>query len=310
MKRVVVMIVALVVVAGVVGAVVLGSRNQRGAASEATSLIAPVSPEEVEAGDAILTQDVAARSTGGGSVGAVEPALLPAAAPDGAQPRVIRIADLSLIVAENGFDDAFDQASLVAKRYGGFVVDSTTEGTQAKAGSLTLRVPSDTFDEAMSDLRGLAEEIDREDVSGTDVTDQFVDLDARLRSWQAQERVLLKLMAKANSINDTMQVQNELQRVRYEIESIQGQLRVLRDQTSLATISVAMHERGAPVAKGEGDAKPSIVEAWEKAWAGALSVVSAVIVGLGYLLPLGAIALAAWFVIRRFRTWAAARPAA
>ena len=257
-----------------------------------------VTSDSLDAGKAFQTT----RSVG--SVEGTDPATATSQT-GGSGPRVIRTADLSLIVADGGFGDAFDNASLVAKSYDGFVVDSSTAGTKAKAGTLVIRVPSDSFDDAMSDLRGLGEEIERQDVTGTDVTDQFVDLEARLRSWQAQERVLLKLMAKANTINETMQVQNELQRVRYEIESIQGQLRVLRDQTSLATISVSMHERGAAAPKfdepEETVAKPSIVVAWEKAVAGFLGVISAVIVGLGYLIPLAAIGALGYLIYRKTR---------
>lgn len=318
MKRIAVLALGLLVVAGLVGTVALRAKmgglaapdSMSGGTAAADGPVAfqgsPIPATVTADGSLVLDEtqeqakDLAARQAGALSEPApvgIEPALT---STGGAGPKVIRTADLSLILAEGGFEEAFDDASMVAQRYGGFVVDSSTTGTRARAGSLLIRVPSDRFDEAMSDLRGLGEEIDRQNVTGTDVTDQFVDLEARLRSWQAQERVLLRLMNQANTINETMQVQNELQRVRYEIESIQGQLRVLRDQTSLATIEVAMHERGAPVPKGDAP-KPSILVAWDRAIAGFLGVVSAVVVGLGYLLPLGAIAAAGYLVYRRVR---------
>jgi hypothetical protein len=201
-------------------------------------------------------------------------------------------------VEEGGFTEAFDAASLVAGRYGGYVQSSSMAGTKVHSGDLLLRVPADRFDAAMSDLRKLGT-VQRQAVSGQDVSAQFVDLEARLRTWQAQEAVLLDLMAQATTIEATIRVQSELQDVQYRIEQIQGQLRVLEDQTALATIQLSLHETGAPVATETDGARPSLAEAWERAVDGFLGVCYAVVVGLGYLIPAAAIGLLAWLGYRR-----------
>jgi hypothetical protein len=71
-----------------------------------------------------------------------------------------------------------------------------------------------------------------------------VDLQARLRNWEAQEAVLLRLMAGANSIEDSNVVQRQLQDVQLAIEGSRGQLRALQDQTEISTISISMSEAG------------------------------------------------------------------
>lgn len=217
----------------------------------------------------------------------------------GVGPKVIKTADLTVQVEKGNFSDAFDRATLVAQKYGGFVMSSSTSGEKVRYGNLLIRVPSKNFDLAMSDLRHLGD-AKSESVNGQEVTDQFIDLNARLRTWQAQENVLLKLMDDANSIAETMTVQRELQQVQYQIEQIKGQLRVLRDQTSFATIALSMHEPGA-VTKPKPH-QPSLSEAWSKAMAGFLGVVSMVIVGLGYLVPLSLLAGALWLAVRRLRS--------
>lgn len=217
----------------------------------------------------------------------------------GAGPRIIKTADLSVEVEKDGFDTAFDHANLVAQKYGGFVMSSSSSGEKARTGDLLIRVPSKNFELAMSDLRGLGE-TKSESVNGQEVTDQFIDLNARLRTWQAQENVLMRLMDKANSISETMTVQRELQQVQYQIEQIKGQLRMLRDQTSFGTISLTLSEPGVVTAKPKTE-QPSLAAAWDKAVAGFLSILAMVIVGLGYLIPLSLIALAAWLVVRRVR---------
>jgi hypothetical protein len=210
---------------------------------------------------------------------------------------IIKNAQIGIVV-EKDFSDAFQAASSVAERYGGYVESSSSGGVKVHRGSLLIRVPSASFSSAMDDLRALGQ-VENESLSGQDVTAEYVDLQARLRTWEAQESALLRLMGKANSIDETLRVQRELQDVQLRIEQIRGQLRMLNDQTDLATIQVSLRERGAAVApapKPETE-RPSLAEAWTKAIDGVLGVAYVVVVGLGYLVPLtilGLVALLGW----------------
>lgn len=225
-------------------------------------------------------------------------------------PKIIKTADLSIEVKKDGFTNAFDSASLVAQKYNGFVVSSSTQGSKSKSGNLLIRVPMESFDLALNDLRDLGT-VDSQSVNGQDVTSEFVDLNARLRTWQSQENVLLRLMNKANSINDTMQIQRELQQVQFQVENIKGQLRVLNDQTSLGTIQLDLHEPGVAVEPPvKAAAKPSLADAWNRAISGFLGVISFVIVGLGYVVPLAAIGGAGWLGYRKVRSRTAGSGAA
>jgi hypothetical protein len=221
-------------------------------------------------------------------------------------PDIVKTAGISIEVKGGGFETAFNAATMVAGRYGGYVEDSFMHGIKAKSGELTIRVPASAFDRAMNDLRGLGS-VERQSISGQDVTSQFVDLDARLRTWQAQEAVLLRLMRRASSIESTLRVQNQLQDVQFRIEQIKGQLRVLENQTSLATIDLSLREVGAPVGirPVKAHERPSLGEAWDRAVDGFLGVIFAVVVGLGYLIPVAAIAFGIGLGYRRYR----ARPA-
>jgi Domain of unknown function (DUF4349) len=208
-------------------------------------------------------------------------------------PSVIKTADLSVEVDRDGLGGALDAATSVAARYGGFVVSSTTGGEAGRTGSLTLRVPADRFEEALADLAGLGE-VNRRRVAGQDVGQEFVDLEARLRNFEAQEAVLLRLFDDAASIGDTIRVQNELSGVRLRIEEIQGRLRFLRDQTSFGTITVALAEEGA-AAPGTFD------QAVDRAVDGFLAVVAGLVVALGYVLPLTLLGGLGLMAIRRWR---------
>ena len=209
--------------------------------------------------------------------------------------RVIRTAELGLVIPRGSFDERFADAVDIASANGGFVSTSTT---RERAGTVTMRVPSDTFAEALRSLRELGD-VQVQSVHGKDVTADYVDLHSRLRIARARREVLLGLMADATTIEQTIRVQNALDETQLRIEELQGDLRLLDDRTSLATISLDLRERGVePQAKVE---KPSIPNAFERAVAGFVGVIAGVVIGLGYLLPVLLLGLAAWFVVSRVR---------
>jgi len=216
-----------------------------------------------------------ADGAGGGDLAALDTSLPPVG------PAVIKTGDVTVRVAEGGLQAALSDALEVARGHGGFVLSTDVEEQGDRSGRIVLRVPAESFEEAMADARDLGEVV-RERVSGEDVTQEFVDLDARLRNFEAQESVLLDLMAKSATVADTLRVQRELQDVQLEIERLRGRLRYLRDQTDLSTITVRLQESD-PVVAGTG--------LWDKAWRRSVdtfnTIVSAIVVGLSVAIPVG-----------------------
>jgi hypothetical protein len=209
--------------------------------------------------------------------------------------RIIRTAELGLVIPPDSFDDRFAKASALASANGGFVATSTT---RKRSGNLTLRVPAESFDEALGGLRDLGD-VEVQTLTGKDVTADYVDLQARLRIAKSRREVLLRLMDGATSIEQTIRVQNALDDTQLRIEELQGQLRLLDDRVALATIQVSLREEGVEPAQ-EIDT-PSIPNAFERSVAGFVGVIAGVVVGLGYLIPLGLLGLAVWFVVSRIR---------
>ncbi|MGH2723386.1 MAG: DUF4349 domain-containing protein [Actinomycetota bacterium] len=209
-------------------------------------------------------------------------------------PSVIKTAELELEIERDGLGDAVGKVTAAAARHGGFVLSSTVAGNPATSATVVLRVPSKRFEAALAQLRGLGTP-EREHVAGEEVGQEFVDLEARLRNLRSQEAVLLRLMDEATTVQDTIRVQNELQRVQLEVEQIEGRLRYLRDQTDLGTISVLLTEEGAPQAAG------AFGGAWDTAVEVFLAVLSAVIVAAGFAIPVLVLAGLAWVGYRRLR---------
>ncbi len=219
-------------------------------------------------------------------------------------PLIVKTADLSLSVGRGTFSTAFTQASAVAARFGGFVDSSSSGGTNNHSGQLIIRVPEDRFDQTLAALRPLGRVV-AQTISGQDVTAKYVDLNARLKTWQAQESALLKLMAKATTVDETLKVQSQLQRVQLTIEELQGQIRLLDDQTANATITVSLAEQGA-TATPATVTNPSLADGWRHAIAGFFGVLFAVVVGFGYVIPIALFGLVVWVAIR----WSRRRTAA
>lgn len=212
-----------------------------------------------------------------------------------AGPSVIKTARLELEVGEDGFRDALRDGIATAERYGGYVLTTAVEDEEEGRGLIVLRVPAPSFGRALTDLEDLGD-VKQEEVSGQDVGQEFVDLQARLRNYTAQEAVLLELMEQAQSVTDTIRVQGELQGVQLQIERLRGRIRYLEDQTSMGTIEVRFAEVfAAPSKLGE------FGKAWERAKAGFVAVISGVIASLGVLVPLAILFGLVWVAVTRLR---------
>ncbi|MBA2366885.1 MAG: DUF4349 domain-containing protein [Actinomycetota bacterium] len=242
-------------------------------------------------GDAELRVEEAQLGAGASTNGGQTAARLPTVGPS-----VIKTGYLKLTVSEDGFSEATQDAVALAGRFSGFVLSTSIEGKDSRSGTLVIRVPSDRFEELVNEVKNLGD-VRSESISGQDVTQEFVDLESRLRNLRAQEAVLLRLFDKATTVAATIRVQSELGRVQLESEQLRGRLRYLEDQTSLATLSITVAEKGVPAPATRG----TLAKAWDRALEGALGVVAAVIVGAGTLLPVFLLILVGVAIFRQVR---------
>ncbi len=208
-------------------------------------------------------------------------------------PSVIKTAELELEVPREGLDAAVSRVTAVADAAGGFLLSSTTSEGASGTATVVIRVPSERFEESLRHLRTLGD-VQADHVAGEEVGQEFVDLEARLRNFQAQQTVLLRLMGQAATITDSIRVQNELQGVQLEIERIRGRLRYLGDRTALGTVTVHLREEGAAATGEFGDAWNRAVDLFQ-------GVISALIVAGGVIVPLGLMAAVAALGYRRLR---------
>ncbi|MCC6605516.1 MAG: DUF4349 domain-containing protein [Anaerolineae bacterium] len=151
---------------------------------------------------------------------------------------IIRTANMSLVVTDT--DEAMDTISRMAEENGGWVVNSSVfqYNETAKTGNITIRVPSAGFNSAMEALRNMAVEVQQESTSGQDVTEEFVDLSARLENLEATAERVRAFLDEAETVEEALAVNQELSRLESEIEAMKGRLQYLSQSASFSTITV------------------------------------------------------------------------
>lgn len=214
--------------------------------------------------------------------------------------RVIRTGHVAIEIEK--FDDAARQLLAIAEGAGGFVADSSyTDAGGTPRGTFVIRVPAARFADVMRQVEGLGT-VQRRQITGQDVTEEFVDLEARVRNLERQEARLLTFMDRATKIPDLMAIENEVSRVRGEIERITGRLRFLSNKIDLATIQAEVAQKPKKSSGGLWDFDRAIARL-QAAFLNTVRQLLAAVEGLAAfaaaLLPLILLGGLGWLVIRR-----------
>ena len=163
--------------------------------------------------------------------------------------RVIRTGFLDMVVASPA--ESMEAVRAIASKHGGWV--DTAQMNQSRNGlpysAITIRIPQERFDDARREIRTLSEQIQGDRTETQDVTGQYVDLEATIKNYRAEETQYQEIMRRTGSIKDTLLVAERLADVRGRIERAQAQLNVLARQVAMATITVNLHVEPVPVVK-------------------------------------------------------------
>jgi hypothetical protein len=222
---------------------------------------------------------------------------------------VVQTAALSMVVG-----DPVAKATAIrqmAEAMGGYVVSSYVykstygdAGLTADNASVMVRIPADRLEDALGQIKAGAVEVRSENVSGEDVTAQYVDLESRLRSLEATEAQLLEIMEGATKTEDALAVLNELKLIQGEIEAVKGQMKYYRESAAFSAISVELIPDVAtqPIDTGGWEPQGTVKAAVEALidalqWLGNVAIWLAICV-----LPIALIlALPIWLILRAAR---------
>jgi len=234
----------------------------KGVTTEAFSQ-APAGQPATGATAAARSNATTAQGSGGGSVPEL-PATL--------DRKVISNTSLALSVGDVGA--AFNEAGRLARVNGGYTEKSSytnADNVDAKrrSASLTLRVPTANYDDLLSSLRGISgAKVVSEGAKSTEITEQYTDLQSRMRNLERTEQSYLKLLEQAKSIQEILTVNDRLDSVRAQIEQIQGRLKVFDNLADMATVDLTISPlvpAQAPQSDGPKSVQTAFADAWE--WA-------------------------------------------
>ncbi|HEY8476590.1 MAG TPA: DUF4349 domain-containing protein [Chloroflexota bacterium] len=224
---------------------------------------------------------------------------------------IVSTVRLTLEVAD--VDAAFQEAGRIATSLGGHVLDSSFRlDADRPIATITVRVPAqgETLQTALERLRGLGTVRD-ESLQSQDVTEEFVDLEARLRTLRATETQLIALMERAERVEDVLAIHRELTAVRGEIERVQGRQEYLRRRSEYATIALQLTPIPAQAPLVENGWSPvATARAALRALVVAFEGLGTLVIWVVVLSPLWGVPLGVlWLLVRAWRR-ARQRPAA
>jgi type II secretory pathway pseudopilin PulG len=218
--------------------------------------------------------------------------------------KIIYEANLSLVVADLTETEA--EIATLLKQFSGYVADSSINGREGEqlSGHWQVRIPVEHFNPFLDALSKLGVAESRRQTA-QDVTEEFVDLEARIANKKKlEERIAELLKDSSGEIKDVIEVERELARVRGEIEQMEGRLRFLTNRTELTTVTITAREEQDYVPPQA----PTLVNRINRAWSGSLSALLAfgerLVVAAVFVFPwFAALSLiivpSAWYVSRR-----------
>jgi hypothetical protein len=228
-------------------------------------------------------------------------------APETVGPMIVQTASLNILATN--YDEASAAIEKLAATHGGYVekLDGKAQTGNARELSAALRIPTKQLDGFLADVRKLGH-VEEETRSNEEVSDQYVDLQARLKSARATEQRLIELLGtRTGKLQDVLEAERELARIRGEIESMQGQSAILVHRVNYATVQVDLNEEyrqvlgSGPISTGT-KIRNAAVEGFSNVEEEAVAlVVFLFAVGPSLLFLLAILLVPGWFIWKRFR---------
>ena len=291
---------------------VLTGCEQKSGSRDAQSQAAPSSNSKPEANAAFDSRPTAISgaiisSVGGREPGPLSPIPIDQPASIGTDRKIIRNGEL--ILETDSPVDGQRAITAIAESHGGFVVTSEFKRNEAKDQSspnqtvtVIVRVPSAQFLATMEQIRSVGSRIVQERLTGQDVSEEYLDLEARIRTKKALEAQFLEIMKQARKVSDALEVQSQLADVRTEIERFEGRRRFLENQSALSTITATLQMPAPLVVATTTGFSHSVKQAFGDAVDTAVAILLFFVQAIIVLAPVAVlIGLPAWFVWRMLR---------
>ena len=240
MSRFLLLCLALLATIGVVASAACAGGDDEGESPAATAMPAPTMAPAPTSAPAMapMMAPTAAPAPAAAQAAAAESAegLKVQASPQVQTRVIVHTAYVSLVVSNVA--GTVDWIAGLAGALGGWVVSS--DRTSLHNGAISIRIPAASLEDALSQLEGIAVEVESRTITSQDVTDQYVDFQSRLVSMRATEGRLLSFLDRAEDVEDALDVHEELAELQVQIEEIQGRLNFLEQTAAYSLIDVAL----------------------------------------------------------------------
>lgn len=152
---------------------------------------------------------------------------------------------------------------LLVNKYGGYIAsDSEHRSGYRTSNSLKIKIPSKSFDSLIGDLSSDAKYMESKSISQRDVTEEYLDVESRLKNKKALEARFLEILQKANSVEEILSVEKEIGKIREEIDSTEGRLNYLKHMVSFSTIDLTIYQ----VEHIDGGGDNKVIESLKSGW--------------------------------------------
>jgi hypothetical protein len=217
----------------------------------------------------------------------------------------VKTGTVALVVKDRQVSTTISAVQRAAKAQGGYIASSSSnEYGETPSGEVTIRVPVARFENLVAAVRGLAE-VRTATTSGKDVTAQYSDIEAQLRTLRATRERFLVILSQTKTISEILTVQQRVDNVSGQIDRLEGSRKLLESQSDLSTLTVSVSEKDDPVVRVQAD-RNGLSQALHDAKDGFVTGVEGIIRHSGrallWVLCLGVLALLArgsWRVARR-----------
>lgn len=204
------------------------------------------------------------------------------------QRKIIRNGKLTLEIENPG--EGQQKIAAIVESHNGFVITSEfsqfSRADASQSVTIAVRIPAAQFDDTLTEIHAVGTRIIFENVTGQDVTEEFLDLQARMRTQKALEEKLLEIMKKTSNVSNALEVQRELTGVRTEIEKITGRIQFLDNQAALSTITILLQTPSAIIAASTSGVGDKFKRAFADGIRFALGIVLFLIRALFVLIPI------------------------
>lgn len=211
--------------------------------------------------------------------------------------KIIKTGNLRFETSE--LETTYNQIQTAVKNYNG-TIQNDTEGKdyQSVFKNITVRVPSKNFDLFLKDVSKGVVYFDNKEISSQDVTEEYIDIDARLKAKKVLETRYLELLKKANKVSEMLEIETQLSAIREEIEAKEGQLRYMQNRVSMSTVTIEFYKN---IAEESGVTVSYGAKIWNAIKSGFFGI-SSFLLGLLEIWPfITILGIIIYFIKKRFK---------